>query len=251
MFSKNLVETISYFIVAIIHFVSLSLNGSFGPIVGFIAFFIFGLIYFIIHKRTVVKKFGIIFMSFISIFAIFDYVPKLKDLKEESSTTIEKLVGASIVALSKIGIIEEEDVKYDELAPGSGGYGRFYMWKRTVENIKEFPLFGTGVGSWKSYNPDMPNHKPHNEFLQYGATAGIPCLIAYLSLIIYMFVKFLRKHKHMSENAFIFFGALLVYLVQSFFGNVMPFTAPLFFVLIGLAIKEIDFKTEKIDTHDE
>ena len=37
-------------------------------------------------------------------------------------------------------------------------------------------------------------------------------------------------------------GALFVYLVQSVFGNVMPFTAPLFFILIGIVIKELDFK---------
>ena len=39
---------------------------------------------------------------------------------------------------------------------------------------------------------------------------------------------------------FIVFGAILAYLVQSVFGNVLPFTAPLFFLMIGLAIKFTD-----------
>ena len=76
--------------------------------------------------------------------------------------------------------------------------------------------------------------------MQYGATAGWVTLLAYLALIIYLFAKFRKNHKQGSNIAFVVLGALLVYLVQSIFGNVMPFTAPLFFILIGIAIKEVD-----------
>ena len=251
MFSKKWLSTCLLFIAIGLHFASLTLNGSFGPVIGLLAYFLIGVIYLIIHKRHLIVKFNIVFLSFVMIFAIFDYVPKVKDLKTEPETTIEKVVGLSVVVLNKLGIISQESYENIELAPGSDGYSRWRMWGRSLENIKEMPLFGTGVGGWKLYNPDMPNPKPHNEFLQYAATAGIPTLLAYLALILYIFIKYRKTHKDSTKICFIVMGALFVYLVQSIFGNVMPFTAPLFFILIGIVIKELDFKENDLPVDEK
>ncbi len=239
LFSKKLVPTLLLGLAMALHFVSLVLNGSFGPVLGIIAFFVIGLIYVLIHKRALAIRFVSALVCFVAIFSFFDFVPKVRDLREEETTTISKLYGMGMVVLNKIGIVSDSEYESADVAPGSDGYGRLGMWERSIENMIEMPLFGTGVGSWKSYNPDMPSIKPHNDFLQYGATGGIPTLIFYLATIIYLFFDFRRKHKNISGTAFALMCAIFVYLVQSIFGNVMPFTAPVFYILLGMAIKEV------------
>lgn len=245
-FSKSRLETILSIIAIILHFISLILNGSMGPVIGIVAFFAIGLVYILIYKREIIFRFLSLFLCFLSIICIFDYVPKLKDFRDEQVTTFEKLVDIGIVALNKIGIIDDEKIAYEEIAPGSDGYDRLMMWERAIDNMKEFPLFGTGMG-WKSYNKDMPSMKPHNEFLQYGSMCGVPALIFYLALILYLFIKFRKIHKKQSNMSFVFISVLFVYLVQSIFGNVMPFVAPIFYLVIGLLIKEIDFEKVEAD----
>jgi len=241
LYSKNVIKSIVLALVMIMHFISLSLNSSFGPMVGVIVFFVLGLIYILIHKREILLKFIIVLVCFLSVVAFFDYVPKARELKCEPETTIEKIVGVSVVVLNKAGIISDAQYEDFNVVDGSDGWGRLAMWQRCLENMKERPIFGIGVASWKSYNTDMRLQTPHNEFLQYGTFAGIPCLLAYLVLIFYLFIKFRKNHKNMSSLLVIIFGALLVYLVQSIFGSVMPFTAPLFYIILGLAIKGVDF----------
>ena len=52
----------------------------------------------------------------------------------------------------------------------------------------------------------------------------------------------------MTNTAYLAFGALIVYLAQSMFGNIMPFTAPIFYIMLGLAIREID--NQKLESED-
>ena len=244
--SNSIIELCLLSISLLLHLTSLVLNNSMGPILGLVTFFIVGAIYYLVHNKQVLIRFFSILLTCVAVFSFFDYVPVVKNLKDEPMPVATQLIDVSLVGLNKIGIISDEKFKEimadrGGISPGSDGYSRFDMWERSLNNMAEFPLFGVGVGSWKIYNPDMPSRRPHNEFLQYGAEAGIPTLALYLTLIIYLFVMFRKKHIEQSDNSFVVFGAIVVYLVQSMFGNLLPFTAPAFYIMIGLAIKFIDF----------
>ena len=62
---------------------------------------------------------------------------------------------------------------------------------------------------------------------------------------------FRKKHKTLEPLAFITCGAIINYLTQSFFGNIMPFTAPAFYFVIGIAIKYVDLNLEKQDKNND
>jgi tetratricopeptide (TPR) repeat protein len=77
---------------------------------------------------------------------------------------------------------------------------RFELWKRTTKLIKEKPLIGHGIGSWRinmlkygneglvSENNITFYQRPHNDFLWLGAEQGIVGLILYIgSLLIILF----------------------------------------------------------------
>ncbi len=237
--SKNVLESLLLLFAIILHIASLSLNGSLGPIVGIIAFLVVGLIYVLIHNRKLVTKFLSVFACFLLVVTFCDYFPTMKKYREEEITTCEKVIDLGIYALNKIGIIDERQMENIDLAEGTDGYGRLGMWQRAIDNMFESPLFGVGI-AWHSKNPDMPNMKPHNEFLQYGAMSGVPALVFYVALILLLFAKFRKTHKTQSDTSFMLISALFVYLVQSIFGNVMAFVAPIFYMLVGLLIKNLD-----------
>ena len=268
LFSENIFESIYLSIATVMHFIILVLNGSFGPILAVLCYLVVGFIYFLIHKRYLIFRFITICLACFSIFSIFDFVPKLSKYKCEKQTIIDQLYDVSFVVLNKVGIIDKktfekieqgvdnEGNKKDDvvvggsviiqsgITAGAKGYDRFDMWERCLDNMKERPLFGVGAGAWWTYNPDMPNSHPHNEYLQIGSSFGIPVLSIYVGVIIYILIKFRIKHKKCSNLAFVVCGAMIVYLIQAFFGILQPFTAQLSFLLIGLTIKFVDKKDE-------
>ncbi len=243
--SNKLLDILVSAAIIVLHFASLIANGSMGPLLAVVVFFVICLIYFAINKRQYLLKLLSIITCFFLVMCVIDYTPKLKDIRDEKFTTIEKFEGIALVGLNKIGLVSDEYLNSKKLPDGSDGYSRFDMWERSVENMKEHPLFGVGM-SWKEYNPDMPNMKPHNEFLQYGAMCGIPAMVAYIALMLYLMIIFGKQHKTASHTSFVLMSAIFAYLVQSIFGNAMPFVSPTFFLLVGLAIKLMDTEQNNV-----
>jgi len=78
-----------------------------------------------------------------------------------------------------------------------GGWGgRLDIWTQSVNALYEFPFTGIGIGTFTrvipllyplSFNTENYPHA-HNLFLQVGLDLGIPGLIAYLALLINIFV---------------------------------------------------------------
>jgi len=254
--SKNIYEILILSIILLMHFVSLVLNNSLGPIIGLIAYFVFAFIYYLIHNKKIFTRLFFVILACVCVFSFFDFVPKVKNIKDEETPIATQLVDVGLVALNKINIISdarfrESMLKRGGMTPGADGYDRFDMWEKSLDNMKEYPIFGVGVGAWKSYNSEFTARAPHNEFLELGACAGIPALLVYLTLLLTLFIMFRKKYKSQSFSSFIVFGAILSYLVQSVFGNILPFTAPLFYVMIGLAIKFISQKENLIENKQE
>ena len=145
---------------------------------------------------------------------------------------------------------------------------RFLMWKVSFEMIKDKPIFGLGIGTFKyhyldyqsDYLIDYPNYirnsgkaaEAHNEYLQIAAEIGIIGLISYLSIILtfyYIVYQYFEK-EHDKNKLLIIFGILVgvtCYLVHCLF--TFPFHVPVlgatFFILIGLATAYIQLSLEE------
>ena len=77
---------------------------------------------------------------------------------------------------------------------------RYFHWLAAIRMIEKFPLFGVGIDSFGLFYRDfryeesialrgspMPGtNNAHNLFLQFGATGGIPLMILYISLVLYV-----------------------------------------------------------------
>ena len=119
---------------------------------------------------------------------------------------------------------------------GDAGTGRWSLWTSTVGYIKERPLFGHGIeGIGRRLEEETGySDRPHNEFLQYAMFFGIPAAVIYVSGVMSVFVKAFCRRAKLDSTSSACLVAAFAYLVSSFFGNTMYYTAPLFFIFLGI-----------------
>ena len=136
----------------------------------------------------------------------------------------------------------------------SPGTGRLYIWVETLRLITRRPFIGYGMDTLSyafpqnnidkiaglgSYNIYVT--KPHNIYIGYAYGAGIPALLAFLSLNAFAAAAFLRwffARRAAGETPDIMimcaFLGWAAYLVQAFVNDDLISTAPLWWALFGV-----------------
>lgn len=129
------------------------------------------------------------------------------------------------------------------------GTGRWKMWKYTIGYITESPIFGFGIeGIGERLTQDAHIDRPHNEFLQYAAFFGIPAALMYIAGVFSVYLNGLKNKLYLDRYTLAALIAAFGYLVSSCFGNTMYYTAPLFFIFLGMG--NMPF-AEADETHNE
>lgn len=126
-----------------------------------------------------------------------------------------------------------------ETAPQAGSY-RIFIWTHVLALIKERPMTGYGFDYlpklfFEYYQKDMQSvmgrlmtiDKAHNEYLNIAVSAGIPSLIAYLTLLFVVLKNSLSKEKNL------LLAVIIAYLVQAFFNISVVSVAFIFWILLG------------------
>jgi O-antigen ligase len=118
------------------------------------------------------------------------------------------------------------------------GHNRMQQWMYTWKLIKEKPLLGWGVeGIREQLAAHSTAERPHNEYLQYAAFFGIPAVILYVSGILSIFIHALRRSAaHLDIYTLASLTGAFGYIVSACFGVSMFYTAPFFFIFLGLSM---------------
>ncbi|RLK49704.1 O-antigen ligase family protein [Microbacterium telephonicum] len=116
----------------------------------------------------------------------------------------------------------------------SAGTGRWGLWMITLEQIAVSPWSGHGIEGIASLLPGGYG-RPHDEYLQYAVFFGIPALIAYVSAVVVVLVRVVRRGRAVDGITVCATAAAFAYLISALFGNTMYYTAPLLFLLLGIA----------------
>jgi len=151
-------------------------------------------------------------------------------------------------------------ISVSQLTQSSSIKRRIAIWKFTVLMIRDHPLLGSGIGTYKyntlkyqaeffkqgenrSLYPHGFADKAHNEYLQLWAEMGIVGLGIFIWLIISYFnygLKILRKIKDEYKQGIIIglMGAVVAALVDGIFGFPLhlPATIVLFWLALGLTV---------------
>ena len=115
------------------------------------------------------------------------------------------------------------------------GHGRWTLWEITLGYIADAPFFGYGCeGLSETLYDYVEIANPHNEPLTYAASFGIPAAVLYVLGCISAILKGFRGDKA-GNSCMIAAFAAMGYLLSSLFGVAVFYTAPYFFILMGLA----------------
>lgn len=138
------------------------------------------------------------------------------------------------------------------------GSGRGYIISKTLPLLKKCVIIGYGPDTFlkvfpqddvyrKIYVYGDANHivdKPHNLYLLTAINFGIPALIAFIVMIIFLFIDYKRHFKHNpftrdSILAVSCLAAIFAYMGSGFFNDSVITIAPIFFVFLGIAVNYI------------
>lgn len=142
---------------------------------------------------------------------------------------------------------------------------RLISWRAVMKGFKDNPILGVGLENYgvvfnKYFDPlyySLASSEPyfdraHNSFLDILATTGLVGSIAFLILIIYLFIYLWRGWRHgylVHSELAVFFGLFIAYFVHIFF--VFDDLNSLLFFFVWLALLEYGYQKEplfKIET---
>lgn len=132
--------------------------------------------------------------------------------------------------------------------------GRGYIWIRTIDTLKDEPIFrkflGNGLNSFRdvmqitsTISSESTFADPHNEIMQMAMDMGVLGLIGYFGLLISSLVRGLRNWRKDP----LWIAAVLTlstYMLQSLANEYSIYTLPLLFIFLGL-VNRIEKQSDK------
>lgn len=126
------------------------------------------------------------------------------------------------------------------------GTTRGTLWRYGFKYIKKSPIIGNGIEStYYLYQRDnIDQTRPHNILIQFGIFTGIPGMILYITFILSILIRNLKKIKVLDDISILSLFIVVCYLISSMFGNSMFYTSPYFFIFLGITCKNAFYKKE-------
>lgn len=199
---------------------------------------------------TAMVLFGIILL-----FILFAHVLKKMEFDLSQNKKIVTGLYIAIFCCIIIGIIgiycinfetgflyEIHEILHGNLDDDFGTY-RIFLWKRSLELVKDYPIIGTGPDTFAirfmdQYTNDIKqigeltiNDTAANSYLTIVVNLGIAGLGSYLICI---GVQIFNAIKNMNEYVIIFLVTLGCFLIQDFFNLWVVIVTPLFWILMAI-----------------
>ncbi|MFZ3071749.1 MAG: O-antigen ligase family protein [Thermodesulfobacteriota bacterium] len=121
------------------------------------------------------------------------------------------LIGAAaVIAALLLAIFSWDGIerRFSEIG-GEGRTPRFEIWKDSANMVGDFPLTGTGLGTFKSVYPMYQSHSPafffahaENDYVEFLTDTGAAGLFVIMSAIIFYFVRVIRRWRS-RNNTFV------------------------------------------------
>ncbi len=134
--------------------------------------------------------------------------------------------------------------------------GRPALWTNTLKIISDFPLVGTGLGSFSSLYPDLSGETgplrlshTHNDYLEYLSEIGIVGVLFLLGAILMLFIRIMvvwygRRHpeaKALALGGIIAIFAILIHSITDFNLHI-PANTLLFTVVLSLTMVTVFYR---------
>ena len=211
--SKNKVEKIIYLVAFAILTNMLILNNTMGAYLAVTLTLIFAVIWSFINRESNKKLPLLALGAFIVISAI-------------SCLYCDNVINNFSSMFGDVTTLIEDDSTASEI--DSIGSSRGRLWIRAFSFIKVSPIFGFGLQG--------VGFSSHNMFLQIGMYTGIPGLALYLAILLSGVVKLIIMRKTISPLTKACAFTVISYLISGFFGVTVFYTAPYFYLVLGVCL---------------
>ncbi|MCX5830442.1 MAG: O-antigen ligase family protein [Deltaproteobacteria bacterium] len=159
-------------------------------------------LFFLTFVVDIIQSRGVFLSLFLSMLLFFAIARYLKANRRTLVTLLVTLVlafvCAELVSLSATLTGLSQRVMSLE-NPFAAGKDRFLIWQGCLEMIRDYPWWGTGLGTywllWPPYRSPLDTsggYYAHNDYLQFWIEGGIPLLIILLGLMSVIAVAFYR-----------------------------------------------------------
>jgi len=220
--------------------------------IGISSIFMF-LLYLISRGKSFIKEYKKIFIFALALIILITFLFVLPNPINKPGTVIYKIKGRTSIS---------------QFTQSSSLKRRIAIWKFTMLMIKDRPLIGSGIGTFKynslnyqakffeqrenrSIYPHGFADKTHNEYLQLCAELGIIGLGIFIWIMVTYFnygIKLLKKIKDNYKRGIIIglMGSIMAVLVDSIFGFPLhlPATIVLFWLILALTIATIKIEED-------
>lgn len=258
---KNIYEKLLYIISFIILTCMLIVNDTFGGYLGvlisLIVFIIFGVMRIFLQLKnsknadsSEKKNIRMSLLNNILIFSILiaSFVLLSINIKDSNNNIIVTRnfktffndVGFFNSLPSSGTINNDETIDSDvESQLSNVGSGRGIVWVKSLDLVKQRPLFGYGLECLLfQFNGqfDVNEGRTHNLLLQLLATVGIPGTLMYFTALGIIFVRLIKNWKTWNdvEKICVFVG--IAYMITALTGNSSYYTSPYFMMFLGFVV---------------
>jgi len=230
--ATNLLLSLGIIIMSLAIIFSKSRSGVFLLVFIFILFFQLTMLYFrgTMHQKKWIKN----FLRVVFLFIIF--------------ISLYIGIGATLERFALDKLLQEQ---------------RPTHWANTIGIVSEFPLFGTGLGTFPSIYPDyevnripMRIYHAHNDYLEYLSELGVLGLILLLGGILFMVINSfliwrIRRYPEVKGLALGGIVAIICILIHSItdFNLQIPANMMLFSVVLSLTIVTAFYKRRETNNH--
>jgi O-antigen ligase len=219
-------------------------------------FLVFGVILMILALLFSASRMGI--LSLLLSFTVVALFFRNPERGQRFSKTPIFILGLALLWGALIGL---DEVISRFFAVSEGFKGRWEIWANTLQIIKDFPLLGSGLGTftqvfpvYRSFHIEGLVTHAENDFLQLASEAGLIGMGLLIIDFLFLFYRaFSGIHKLSSEDPRRYIGigglvGILALLIHSMVErNIqIPANAFLFLVIMALVLKVSTKKTESI-----
>ena len=166
------------------------------------------------------------------------------------------IVGLTTIYLYNFNIpllVDIQKIIHGNITEDIGTY-RIFLWKRSINLVKEYPLLGTGPDTFSirfmsKYLIDVIkldgritiNDTAANTYLTMLVNIGILGFLSFMSFILNILKQLISIIKN-NKYAIIFIMTIVCFMIQDFFNLSVVIITPLYYLLLALSVTSIDNK---------
>ena len=164
-------------------------------------YLVLSFLFFLTFLVGIIQSRGVFLSLFLAMLLFFVFARYLQANRRVLVTLLVTLVLAFVCAeLVTMSGLSQRVMSLEH--PFAAGKDRFLIWQGCLQMIRDYPLWGTGLGTywllWPPYRSPLDTsggYFAHNDYLQLWIEGGLPLMIILLGLMSVMAVSFYRTMK--------------------------------------------------------